>query len=498
MSGTMQPDVPRPEGNGPSQEDEFDLVDITPDPSLLPKLGHAGYSVIEALSELIDNSIDARLVGSPLRIYIEMSEGTISIRDNARGMSSEELGKAMTLGLSTKEGMLGSFGLGLKTACTSLGKRFEILTRPLDGEVIYRLVFDEDEWGKTGKWTEYKIDRLIGRGLDEHGTKITVSKLRVWYGNLVTIAKREFGQRYYPFLEGGDVEIFVNLRACDPAPPQTLWKEPFELRTRRGDLIKGWVGAKKVETKRARKGQGQEYGFNLYRNGRLVKAYEAVGFNRHPELRRLVGEIHLDALPVTHNKREFIKTDPEYVAFVEQFKAFLDEKGYKTRIRDLAGAPEDGPAQVRRRLNKKLERIPALITLISGAKETEPDLVLSTDRGPLAVDVKFQRLGQREGIKRAEEIENGLRILVNTDHLLYATARDKELIALYSLAEILAQHFVANKSYSEVATLRDAILSGLYASEQPSVDETQAFERLRQDLLSALRPHPKPAQGEGQ
>jgi len=36
-------------------------IDITPDKTLFPKLGSSGYSIPQALAELIDNSIDARV-----------------------------------------------------------------------------------------------------------------------------------------------------------------------------------------------------------------------------------------------------------------------------------------------------------------------------------------------------------------------------------------------------------------------------------------------------
>lgn len=54
-------------------------------------------------------------------------------------------------------------------------------------------------------------------------------------------------------------------------------------------------------------GNKGEYGFRVFRRGRLIIQYAKIGFNPHPEARQIVGEIHLDHVPVTHNKREFIQ-----------------------------------------------------------------------------------------------------------------------------------------------------------------------------------------------
>lgn len=39
------------------------IVNVTPDKSIYAKLGKSGYTVPQALAELIDNAIDARIDG---------------------------------------------------------------------------------------------------------------------------------------------------------------------------------------------------------------------------------------------------------------------------------------------------------------------------------------------------------------------------------------------------------------------------------------------------
>ena len=46
--------------------------------------------------------------------------------------------------------------------------------------------------------------------------------------------------------------------------------------------------------------------------------FAKLGFNPHPEARQIVGEIHLDHVPVTHNKREFIEESPLYREIINE------------------------------------------------------------------------------------------------------------------------------------------------------------------------------------
>src|SRR4051812_46286911 len=102
-------------------------VDITPDVSLLRKVGQSGHSISDAIAELVDNALDARELGRSVRVSVELDAdaATLTVRDNAGGMSAKQLAQALVLGRSEKcEDQIGRFGLGLKTACSSLGSRF--------------------------------------------------------------------------------------------------------------------------------------------------------------------------------------------------------------------------------------------------------------------------------------------------------------------------------------------------------------------------------------
>ena len=52
-------------------------IDITPDKSLMPKMAKSGYTITEAISELIDNSIDAQIANKKLTIIVNVKENKI-------------------------------------------------------------------------------------------------------------------------------------------------------------------------------------------------------------------------------------------------------------------------------------------------------------------------------------------------------------------------------------------------------------------------------------
>ena len=59
-----------------SEKERVEFVDVTPHRSIMLKLGQSGYSLSEALAELIDNSIDASLPEKKLNIDISHSKLT--------------------------------------------------------------------------------------------------------------------------------------------------------------------------------------------------------------------------------------------------------------------------------------------------------------------------------------------------------------------------------------------------------------------------------------
>ncbi len=300
------------------------LTDITPDKSLVKKLGLSGYRTEQALAELVDNSIDARIPGHTTNVVVRLDfDGrSITVTDDGRGMDGAELAEAMVIARSAKDAdKLGQFGMGMKGACSALGKRFEIITSPEGSGAQYRVKYDETEWlGDASKgWDNFEVEetRAFGGEEDWHGTRVEISFPTVpLYPNQTARFRDRFGLRYSPYLESGQVAIRVNTLACRPASPALAegseWV-PVNIDLGFGMHITGRLGLLE------KRSVGGRYGIHLFKNGRLIRAFEKFGFPPHPENSRLIGELSLDHVPVNFNKSRFIE-NARYAEALDEFR----------------------------------------------------------------------------------------------------------------------------------------------------------------------------------
>ena len=129
--------------------------DFTPDPiSLLESNRNLGYSIEEAISDLIDNSITANATEIIYEMHWNDSEPFFFLKDNGEGMSNKENELINSFRLGSKNPLddrdpndLGRFGFGMKTASLSQArvltvtskKEDQILSRSLDLNFIAEL-----------------------------------------------------------------------------------------------------------------------------------------------------------------------------------------------------------------------------------------------------------------------------------------------------------------------------------------------------------------------
>lgn len=278
-----------------------ELVDITPDVSLLRKVGQSGHSVAEAVAELVDNAIDARLPDQAVRVDVSYNarEGWIRVDDDGHGMTRQELSRALVLALSGKgDADIGKFGLGMKTACTSLGDRFVITTARAGAHYAAVAEYDEERFAANGEWrlpiSRRKKDR-------PHGTSIEIRSSRV-YPALHQSLVRNLGWTFRHFLLDGVLRLRVNEILVEPAADDVDHASilPFEGEVA-GRLVRGWVGLLRTSSQRG------WYGFALIRRRRIVRRHEKLGFQAHPSTARVVGEIHLDDFDTNNLKTDFIR-----------------------------------------------------------------------------------------------------------------------------------------------------------------------------------------------
>ncbi len=325
-----------------------ETISIIPDVSLFAKLGNANYTVSEAISELIDNSIDAR--EDKVNINIKISKNEVTVEDDGKGMSKEDAINSIILGKSSKKtGELGHFGMGLKTSCMSLGKKFSVHTTIKGSKEKYSIDFDAEEWEKKNKWDQ-QINVSNDANPSESGTKIHISKLKFnQHKNLIESLLSHLSERFGVFVNNKEVTIKVNNNLVKPSELKLVddSKKDFTIELSNGEKIKGWTGI-------LEKGSQEKSGFNLYRYNRLIRAHEKLGYQYHPSKMWVTGEIHLNPIPVTHNKREFITTDSLFVEFFEKFKDILKEVIDKSQNKNKEEQIKDLPKHIKETLKNNL------------------------------------------------------------------------------------------------------------------------------------------------
>lgn len=297
-------------------------IDIQPHRSLMPKIGQTGYSVSQAIAELVDNSIDARIEGKVLTVEVKFDQKneTLTVRDDGVGMDQETAANSFRLAHSDKQEQLGEFGLGMKTASTSLGKEFSVVTSPEGSQEESEISYNEKEWLETGDWSKHPMLVRSGVAKDKSGTELRISQLNFKvYPNLPGRVREDLETRFAPFLENKEVLIKVNTMWCEPKPLELNTeyhlpdgREEFRLTLESGTEVRGWRGLLKRGSDKG------HYGFRVFRRGRLIEQDAKIGFSPHPEARQITGELHLDHVPVTHNKREFIEESTQYQEVIRE------------------------------------------------------------------------------------------------------------------------------------------------------------------------------------
>ncbi|WP_137789184.1 ATP-binding protein [Bacillus sp. E(2018)] len=145
-----------------------------------------GYNPKTAIADLIDNSLDAKSKNIEIIFEINNEIGQfITICDDGKGMDEDELQIAMNIGSKDprserSEAELGRFGMGLKTASFSMGRRLSVLTKK--NGIYSERCWDLDHITKEGKWELYKhipedVRSIMEDINSESGTIIFVDKI---------------------------------------------------------------------------------------------------------------------------------------------------------------------------------------------------------------------------------------------------------------------------------------------------------------------------------
>ncbi len=338
---------------------------------------HIGYkSNIEALAELVDNSIQAYaeridlVLGYPNGGSSAKPE-QLAVIDDGHGMSPQMLRLAMMWGGTHREndrGGLGRFGYGLPCATVSMGRRFTIYSK-LKGKRVYAVTLDLDlldgggyrdgnskiaipqaELAPLPGFVVNAIERDHPKGW-QSGTVVVVEKLdRLDWATATGLRRnlvREFGVTYHKLLTATRIHVDgEQVRPIDPLflDPEGEFYALDEDRAKALDslafTIDGGDGAIGDVTLRyawlpptfgATDKSRDAIGLNANARFPIIKAYHGLVFSRNG---RVVDV--LSRTPWT----TFINND-RYIRVEVEFSAVLDDAfGVTTSKQQVSPSPE--------------------------------------------------------------------------------------------------------------------------------------------------------------
>ncbi|MEV2908011.1 ATP-binding protein [Paenibacillus larvae] len=272
---------------------------------LIQALRSLGYNAGSAIADLIDNSIDAKATKIILEFKYLGNDGIIIIADNGFGMNEDTLQTAMNVGskdprTNRQPNELGRFGMGLKTASFSLGKRLSVLTK--HNGVYAQCCWDLDHVSQCNEWELFteipdEVRQLMSNIVGECGTVICIDKLDRFMGagTVNTIQESSFFAKvrrihhhlefvFHSIIELGKVEVTINGNSIDPWDP-FMTKHPSTLEGEmqvlniNGSRIKvkyyvlphaSFLNEQEYKRAGGNRGWRDHQGFYIYRENRLL------------------------------------------------------------------------------------------------------------------------------------------------------------------------------------------------------------------------------------
>lgn len=492
-------------------------LDNTPNArKLLDSLRYLGYDNLYAISDLVDNSLDAE--AQHIRITTTRrppnADVIIQIADDGLGMTEDVLDQASRLGSEIPRNSaidLGRFGMGLVTASLSLGRRLTIITRARKGELLVNIT-DVDHMIEANQFIrEYfgparEAERKIfaeALGDAPSGTVIQISKSDGFKRKYTqAFEKKELaqhlGQVYRMFIRTGR-EFYVGEQKVPINDP--LWlddgkNEPYSDETYEIDF--GPEGEKQTESIRIRlvmlpdhgstqlnKKHGyniQKSGFYVLRNNREIAAAQLLGLNsisRHPDFIRFRGEVFISGRLDEAMGIEFTKRDVKPTQSIrDQIDAYIggDLVSIRKQLKKRAAVTESYDvdyASSERLIDSKS----ALLIKPLPQPESPPDASATAAReagrpAPGAVQFNVSHFEREGPIYAAEQRGRTIYIEWNADHPFYQKV------------------ILANRENRDVINAVNAMVFSMAAAELRLLsdeDVPELFESWKIDLSSNLR-----------
>lgn len=276
--------------------------------------GRIGYTLSEAIADLLDNSIDAKARRVLVRFVYDRDEvRAVYIADDGHGMSPSTLSEAMQFGshLKHSDGDLGKYGMGLKSASFSQCKTLTVLTRK-SGEVSGRRWVDKEidkDWLceilSTSDCQRILDSDWAPLSLKHSGTIVIWNQLTGLHSSQtnpletinreIAVLSNQLGLTFHRFLESGALEIHLGSISIGargnaitqmvlplnpfgyPASGDAAYPQKVDIPTDTGASIELhchiWPAKSRLPEYKLGGGKvSSRQGFYFYRNNRLVQA----------------------------------------------------------------------------------------------------------------------------------------------------------------------------------------------------------------------------------
>ena len=200
-------------------------ITVTPSDKIFSELGNNTYDFKDLLSELIDNSIAARVAGELLHVKIEVfvdSEGRpkrFCISDDASGIRLESIATAITPAGVQTSGSLNEHGLGMKQAVAAIGRLDSLTTKTVDRERA--ILVREFRFGDI-EVEEVEFPSIRGTQISISDVKPIVSSYPANYTRSII---PYLGARYRRFLKPDNriLDLSIEIRAIETGVSQYRW-----------------------------------------------------------------------------------------------------------------------------------------------------------------------------------------------------------------------------------------------------------------------------------
>lgn len=451
-------------------------IDAVPAPRLMQTIGATALSPTAAVAELVANCLDARIDNCDLRVEVRLLENRIEVVDDARGMPLEILKEALRLGVlmdsvtNTRSGRMGTYGLGMKTASASLGDRWGVITRPVGAvtPVEFRASFDLKEWARRGSSVEEWIiplqagppDYLGPLGKRPHGTVIWIEALR-FKDHLPGPYLDYLSRAFAPFMRERN-SIVVNGQVATISEPNLVAGSRKEFAEvvdeERGWVARGWVG---LDTKTHNDGI---YGIHLYRHDQLIELHNQEFFSPHPMTSRILGEAHLDFVPVNFNKVDFSKGTEEWKFARAVMKELIKPVAEASRIMSKGRHDKTRATKAVARLNEAFKgpsgfveayvHSPVEPTTDYGSKGDESSApmhrlrasgrTLSLGRGPVHIDAQVDELSSQftPWDYIFAPASNQLLVVINQESAAFRKMKDVGFLSCIAVADCISRFLI--------------------------------------------------------